>query len=277
MSEHMNLPEILRSRLTVVATQTALKAGEVLRKGYGSEVSFETKEGRHNLVTEWDRKSEALIIETIKKHFPDHYFLAEEGGESGTKKDGIMWIIDPLDGTVNFAHKIPMFAVSIAATFQGETLAGVVYNPMTEELFVAEKDGGAYLNGQELKVTEIAVLDSAILGTGFPYHVHENPRHALDLFQAFAKMGVPLRRIGSAALDLCYLAAGRFDGFWEVSLEPWDYAAGKLMIEEAGGTFSDLEGNPYTTFKEGSILASNGLLQEQMVRKIKATIDNAAH
>ncbi|MCP5506171.1 MAG: inositol monophosphatase [Chlamydiales bacterium] len=271
----MNLPEVLRSRLTVVATQTALKAGQLLRRGFGTVMAIDSKEGRHNLVTEWDKKSEALIIETIQRHFPDHSFLAEEGGETG-KNEGIKWVIDPLDGTVNFAHNIPLFAVSIAATFDGEPLAGAVYNPMLEELFVAEKGQGAFLNGQEIKVTETSVLDRAILGTGFPYNTHENPLNALDLFHSFAKLGLPLRRMGSAAMDLCYLAAGRFDAFWEVSLEPWDYAAGKLIVEEAGGTVSDLEGNPLTKLKEGPLLASNGHLHSQMVNKIKQTIDHAA-
>ena len=259
MPEELDLPHLLRSRLTLVATLSALKAGEILRKGFGTTMRFETKEGRHNLVTEWDNKAEAAIIKSIKIHFPDHSFLAEESGESGEKGEGIQWIIDPLDGTVNFAHKIPMFSVSIAATFQSDVLAGVVYNPLIEELFIAEKGNGAYLNGERLKVTETAVLDSAIVATGFPYNVHENP----------------IRRIGSAALDLSYLAAGRFDSFWEVSLQPWDYAAGKLLIEEAGGTFTDFEGKPFTSLSEGPIIASNGILHDQMVKKIQTTMDHA--
>lgn len=277
MPDSFHLPEILRSRLTMVATQTALKAGNLLKRGFGTVMTFETKEGRHNLVTEWDKRSEALIIETIQKHFPDHSFLAEEGGERGAKKEGIQWIIDPLDGTVNFAHHIPLFSVSIAATFKGETLAGAIYCPMLEELFVGEKRNGAYLNGEEIRVTETATLDSAIIGTGFPYNTHENPLHVLDLFQGFARMGIPLRRMGSAAMDLCYVAAGRFDGFWEVSLCPWDYAAAKLIIEEAGGMLTNLEGLPLSALKESPILASNGLLHDQMVKKIKKVTDDAAH
>lgn len=276
MPEELDITHLLRSRLTMVATLSALKAGEILRKGFGIATHITNKEGRHNLVTEWDNKSEAVIIESIKSHFPDHHFLAEEGGESGEKRDGIQWIIDPLDGTVNFAHKIPVFTVSIAATFQSEVLSGVVYNPMTEELFIAEKGSGAYLNGEKLKVTETAVLDSAIIATGFPYNVHENPLCCLDHFNSFAKMGLPIRRMGSAALDLSYLAAGRFDAFWEVSLQPWDYAAGKLLIEEAGGTFTDFAGNPYPSLSEGPIIASNGVLHGQMVKKIKATMEHAA-
>jgi len=273
MVNELDLPNLLRSRLTMVGTLAAMKAGEILRKGFDTPMKFETKEGRHNLVTEWDKKVEEEIIEFIKSHFPQHAFLAEESGESGKEQGGIQWIIDPLDGTVNFAHKIPMFSISIAAVFQSEILAGIIYHPMMNELFIAEKGNGAYLNGERLKVTETAVLDSAIVATGFPYNVHENPLCCLDHFNHFAKMGIPLRRLGSAALDLAYLAAGRFDSFWEVSLNPWDYAAGKLLIEEAGGMFTDFEGNPLSSLTEGAVVASNGILHDQMVKNIRATLE----
>lgn len=275
MDRNLDLPNLLRSRLTMVATLAALKAGEMLRKGFGTEMNFTTKEGRHNLVTEWDQKAENVIIDFIKSHFPQHAFIAEESGESGEVKEGIQWIIDPIDGTVNFAHKIPMFSVSIAASIQSDVLAGVVYNPIDHELFIAEKGNGAYLNGSRLKVTETAVLDSAICGTGFPYNVHENPLSCLDHFTTFAKMGIPIRRIGSAALDLAYLAAGRFDGFWEVSLRPWDYAAGKLLIEEAGGKFTNFSGEPYEALEEGPIVASNGILHDQILKNIKTTLEKS--
>jgi len=276
MDQQLDLPNLLRSRLTMVATMAALKAGELLKKGFGTETDFKTKEGRHNLVTEWDNKAEHTIIDFIKTHFPQHGFLAEESGESGIVKEGIQWIIDPLDGTVNFVHSIPMFSVSIAASVQNELLCGVVYNPMVEELFIAEKDNGAYLNGTRLHVTETAVLDSAICATGFPYNVHENPLCCLDHFNTFAKMGIPLRRIGSAALDLAYVAAGRFDGFWEVSLRPWDYAAGRLLIEEAGGTVTNFQGEPYKKFDEGPIVATNGILHDQILKNIKATMEKSS-
>jgi len=269
----IDLPTLLRSRLTLVATLAAQRAGEILKKGFGTSMEFETKEGRHNLVTEWDKKAEEVIIESIKAHFPDHSFLAEESGLSGGKEDGIQWIIDPIDGTVNFAHKIPMFSISISACSQNDVLSAAIYNPMVDELFIAEKGNGAYLNGAKLQVTETAVLDSAIAATGFPYNVHENPLCCLDHFNSFAKMGIPLRRIGSAAIDLAYVAAGRFDSFWEVSLRPWDYAAGKLLIEEAGGQVTNFEGAPVTSLKEGPIVASNGLLHEQVIKKIKATLE----
>ena len=273
MPNELDLPNILRSRLTLVAMLAAQKAGALVKKGFGTPVEFENKEGRHNIVTEWDRRAEKEIINSIKAHFPQHAFLAEESGESGEKKEGIQWIIDPIDGTVNFAHKIPAFCISIAATFQNETLSGVVYNPMSEELFVAEKGSGAYLNGEKLKVTETGVLDSSIAATGLPYNVNENPLCCLDHFQAFAKMGIPIRRIGSAALDLAYVAAGRFDFFWEVSLRPWDYAAGKLLLEEAGGQITDFEGSPFTTYVEGPVIASNGILHDQVMKKIKKALE----
>ena len=263
--------------LSLIATQTALSAGALLRRGFGAAMEIQTKEGKHNLVTEWDKKSEELIIETIKKRFPTHKFLAEEGGTIGTNTEEIQWIIDPLDGTVNFAHNIPVFAVSIAATLRGEVLAGAVYSPMLQELFVAEKGKGAFLNGKELRVTDTPSIEEAILGTGFPYHVSENPLHALEHFHAFAKMGTPLRRMGCASIDLAYVAAGRFDAFWEVSLEPWDYAASKLIIEEAGGTFTDLAGNPFTALQEGPVLATNGKLLEEMIQKLQQTMDDASH
>lgn len=273
MTQPIDLPDLLRSRLTLVATLSALKAGHLLRKHFGDPLNFETKPGRHNLVTEMDKRSEQLIIESIKSHFPDHHFLAEESGESGENKEGIAWVIDPLDGTVNFAHHIPFFSVSIAATFQGDVLASAIYCPMNEELFIAEKDNGAYLNGKKLTTTETAILDSAIVATGLPYNVLENPLHCLDHFVNFAKMGVPIRRMGSAAIDLAYVAAGRFDMFWEVLLQPWDYAAAKLLIEEAGGKITDFEGNPCKTFTAGPIIASNGILHEQTLKHIQGTLE----
>lgn len=269
----MELPNLLRSRLTMIATLAALKAGELLKKGFGAYSDFATKQGRHNLVTEWDTKAETCIIDLIKTHFPEHRFLAEESGESGKSTESIQWIIDPLDGTVNFFHNIPHFAVSIAASIQNTILSAVIYNPITNELFIAEKDNGAYLNGSRLHVTETAVLDSAICATGFPYNVHENPLNCLDHFQTFAKMGIPLRRLGSAALDLAYVAAGRFDGFWEVSLHPWDYAAGKLLVEESGGTITNFQDEPLKTIEEGPIIATNGILHNQIFKNIKSILE----
>ncbi|MBI3211299.1 MAG: inositol monophosphatase [Simkania negevensis] len=256
----------------MVATLAALKAGEMLKGSYGTEMKVESKQGKRDLVTEWDRKAEAVIIELIKSHFPEHGFLAEESGASGENKEGLIWIIDPLDGTVNFANKIPIFSVSIAVAFQSEILAGVVYHPLLHELFIAEKGQGAYLNGKKINVTKGAVLDSAILATGLPYNVHENPLKCLELFTYFAKLGIPLRRCGSAALDLSYVAAGRFDGFWEVTLNPWDYAAGKLLIEEAGGMVTNFDGEELQKIGQGPILASNGMIHKQLTDSIQTVL-----
>lgn len=260
---------VLRSRLTNVAILAAQQAGELLRKAFGSSYASTSKEGKHNLVTEYDQKSEEMIIKFIKKQFPDHGFLGEEGGAIGETSHGIQWIIDPIDGTVNFAHHIPWFSVSICAAFQGEPLSGVVYAPMTQELFVAEKGLGAYLNGSPLKVTKTPILADAILATGFPCNVHENPSGCVDHFVNFVKLGLPIRRFGSAALDLAYVAAGRFDGFWEVLLHPWDFAAGKLLVEEAGGKVTNYQKEEVDTSNITSLVASNTVLHDQMFNHLK--------
>lgn len=273
MPNDLDLPHLLRSRLTMVATLAALRAGALAMEGFGREMERSNKEGKHNLVTEWDKKVEGAIIEMIRDHFPSHAFLGEEGGRSGEEQGSILWIIDPIDGTVNYAHGIPCFAVSIAATFQSEVLAGAIYHPVNKELFTAEKGQGAYLNGKRLKVTRTELLDDAIAATGFPYNVHENPLHCLEHLASFVKLGIPIRRMGSAALDLAYLAAGRYDFFWEVSLKPWDYAAGKLMIEEAGGKISNFENVPLSPIEESPIIASNGALHPIVVKRIRATLE----
>ena len=272
MSNEIDLSNLLRSRLTMVAMLAAMKGGEILRREFDTPMQWETKEGRHNLVTEWDKKVEQIIIRFIKSHFPKHAFIAEESGESG-EKEGIQWLIDPIDGTINFAHGIPLFSISIAAIFHSEVLASVVYQPITKELFIAEKGNGAYLNGKQLKVSRTAILDSAIVATGFPYNVHENPLYCLNHFNTFAQMGIPVKLLGSGALELAYVAAGRFDAFLSVSLHSWDYSAGKLLIEEAGGQFSDFEGNHELSFTQDAIVASNGILHDQVLKNIKATLE----
>jgi myo-inositol-1(or 4)-monophosphatase len=174
-----------------------------------------------------------------------------------------------LDGTVNFAHGIPLFSVSIAAVADNEVLASCVFQPMTQELFWAEKGQGAYLNGNKLNVTANTSLDNAILSTGFPYNVNEDPLHCIETFSKMARKGIPLRRLGSAAIDLAYVAAGRFDAFWEVSLQPWDFAGGKLLVEEAGGKVTQYDGKPCDLFKATTILATNGLLHPVMQKEIQ--------
>jgi len=271
MPTSSDIPSFLLPRLTNVAILAAQQAGEILKKAFNSPYQITFKEGKHNLVTQYDAEVENLIITFIKKQFPEHNFLAEESGEHGNFPDNILWIIDPIDGTVNFAHNIPLFSISIAATFQGEVLSGVIYNPITSELFVAEKNNGAYLNGAPLSVSKTNILAEAILATGFPYFVHENPLNCIDHFVSFTKLGVPIRRLGSAALDMAYVAAGRFDAFWEVSLKPWDFAAGLLLIEEAGGLITNYAKEPLIITKSSPILASNKALHDQMLQHLKVS------
>ena len=255
-------------KFTFVATQAALKAGELLRKGFGNNCKVHSKEGKQNLVTEYDKAAEDCIIAFLLSHFPKHRFLAEESGESGHKKGEVIWIIDPLDGTVNFAHHIPIFSISIAAAVANEIVTGVIYQPMLGELFIAQKDDGAYLNGTRLQVSSCNTHEEAIVATGFPYNIDENPLHCLETFVKISKFGIPIRRLGSAAIDLAYLAAGRFDAYWEVDLNPWDMAAGKLLVEEAGGRISRYNGTPHNIVTRGNILATNGKLHEWMVGKL---------
>ncbi len=255
----------MTTQITQIAIQSALKAGEVLKQGFGTAFKISNKEGKNNLVTEYDLLAEKIIIDNIRGKFPDHNFLAEESGytESGSRGN-IRWIIDPLDGTVNFAHGLPIFSVSIAAESNGEVICGVVYHPMLDELFVAVKGQGATLNGNPISVSGTSDIDSSFLITGFPYNVNENPCNCIDLFVDIIKRGIPVRRLGSAALDLAYIAAGRFDGFWEISLNPWDVAAGILLVREAGGQVTQFNGREHELTSE-SMLATNGRLHGGLV------------
>lgn len=252
------------SKLLAVAQNLAVSAGELLREGFGGSFGISSKEGRHNLVTEYDNRSEDLIISGIRAEFPDHEFLAEESGASGNTSSNIRWIIDPLDGTVNFAHSIPIFCVSIAAEVCGAIECGVIYQPMVGEMFTAIKGGGAFLNGKPMRVSQTARLNDAILVTGFPYNVGSNPDNCIEHFSAFLRFGIPIRRLGSAALDLAYAAAGRFDGFWEARLNPWDVAAGMLMVRESGGRVSGYDDSEYKIGNK-QIVASNRLIHGEIL------------
>jgi myo-inositol-1(or 4)-monophosphatase len=252
--------------VVTVAIDAAKEAGALLKAGFGGEIGSMSKAGRHDLVTEYDHKSERLISSIIHDHYPDHTIIGEEGGRQAGAEGSIEWIVDPLDGTVNYAYGLPMFAVSIAATHLGKVLAGVIYHPLIDELFVATKGKGATCNGKALRVSDTERLEDSIVAVGFPYNVAENPMRCLDHFTNLARVGAPIRRMGSAALDLAYVAAGRFDTFWEVSLRPWDYAAGMLLVEEAGGQCTNFGGERYTDFIEGPIAASNGHLHTQLLR-----------
>lgn len=256
------------SSLTLVAIQAALCAGELLRKGFNTSFKIEKKEGKQNFVTEYDKGSEEMIISLISRKYPDHSFLAEESGSSSAPSGPVLWIIDPLDGTANFARSIPFFSISIAAVREDAVVAGVVFQPMTQELFVAEKTQGAYLNGKKLHVTDTQTWDETLAASGFPYNVEENPLHTIDRFAQIVSKGVPIRRLGSAALDLAYVAAGRFDVYWEAGLHPWDMAAGKLLVEEAGGKITHWDGRPHQLFGYQNILATNGLMHPLMIQHL---------
>lgn len=250
------------------AILAALKSGEILKRGFGSTFRIANKEGRNNLVTEFDTLSETTIINLIKEKYPKSSFLAEESGKSGLEDSSYLrWIIDPLDGTVNFAHSLPIFSISIAAEIERETVVGVIYHPMLDELFFAVKGKGAYLNGEQLKVSATNDLLSSMLVTGFPYNVNQNPSNCIDLFVQVIHMGIPVRRLGSAALDLAYVAAGRFDGFWEIDLNPWDVAAGALIVREAGGSVTKFDNSKFT-LESPTILASNGRIHSQLVETL---------
>lgn len=245
------------------AIEAALEAGEILKNGFGTSFQIRSKEGRNNLVTEYDIKSEKLIIDKIRKEFPRHSFLAEESGITGAPSENeVRWIIDPLDGTVNFAHSIPIFSVSIAAEIQGEIVAGVIYHPVLDELYVASKDTGAYMNGNKISVSDNADLKTSILVTGFPYDIEKNPYNSINIFAKVVEQGIPIRRLGSAALDMAYVASGKFDGFWENDLKPWDVGAGIILVREAGGIVTNYSNDDYK-IGFSNILATNGLIHKQ--------------
>lgn len=251
------------SNHTLIAIEAALQAGEILRRGFGTPFSITQKEGKHNLVTEYDFLAEKSILSFLQHHVPNSHFLAEESGATGTSSD-LLWIIDPLDGTVNFAHQIPVFSVSIALQKHGELFCGVVYQPITHELFVAEKEKGAFLNGKTIGVSHVEKLSDSILCTGFPYNLHENPFHCIDHFVDILRLGIPIRRMGSAAIDISYTAAGRFEGYFEVGLSPWDCAAGILLLEEAGGKVSSWDHRPHDHLQKTPILCSNGKIHQAL-------------
>ena len=244
------------------AVTAALAAGRLQRSRFASDFTVELK-GAKDLVTELDTASERLIVDHLLAAFPGHGILAEEG--QYPPGDGRhTWIIDPIDGTTNFAHGYPWFCSSIALERDGQLTVAVIYNPMTDELFTAIAGGGAYLNGRRLNVSRCAALTDSLLGTGFPYDCATAPENNFDSFIRFQKTARGIRRCGAAALDLAWLAAGRLDGFWEIKLKPWDVAAGCLLIQEAGGQVSAFDGSPYEV-RNHRILASNGLLHDQMI------------
>lgn len=257
---------------TELAIIAALEAGDMLAKGFGTDFQIFTKNQPQDYVTQYDYASQKLIIEKIQQIFPDHQFIGEEDQKSTQLKDTFTWIIDPLDGTVNFARNIPFFSVSIALVKNQEVLCGVVFNPITHELFVAEQGAGAFLNGKRMTVSSIDSLEKALIATGFPYDISKNPLHCIERMASFLHYGIHIRRLGVASMDLAYVAMGRFDAFWEVGLQPWDIAAGKLLIEEAGGKISLYDGTPRPILGYLPTVASNGHLHDLMVEKLRGDL-----
>jgi len=249
-----------------IAIEAAKKAGKILKENLGKSIEIGFK-GEINLVTDIDINSEKTIVQIIRNKHPDHQILTEEGeGQKGTPSH--KWIIDPLDGTTNYAHGYPCFCVSIAFEKNGDVLFGVIYDPVLDELFTAEKGGGACLNGRKIRVSSTDKLIHSMLATGFPYDLRESQNNNLIHFNNFTMSAQAIRRAGSAALDLCYVAMGRFDGFWEPKLSPWDVAAGSLIVREAGGMVSDFKGGVFDSYSK-EILASNGRIHYEMVEVLK--------
>jgi len=241
----------------------AKEAGSVIREGFGKSFKIEFKTGENNLVTEIDKASEKVITDFIRKKYPSHSILAEEG--SGEQNDSeYLWVIDPLDGTTNFAHGLPIFSVSIGLQKNGKTIAGVVYDVMRGIIFSAELGAGAFAKSEKIAVSNNDNLAHSMLVTGFPYNKKENPDKLFERFIALTKTARGVRRLGSAAIDFCYLASGVFDGFWEVHLHPWDICAGKLIVEEAGGLVTDFHGNKTNIYTK-RILSTNGKIHEQVI------------
>ncbi len=249
------------------AIDAAKEAGKFLRESKGKSLKIENKSSSIDPVTQIDKQAEKIIIDTIKGRYPDHAILAEEGGESDDISE-YRWIIDPLDGTVNFTHGLPIYCVSIGLEYKGAIIAGAVYEPNVDDLYTAERGKGAFLNGKRIRVSDNDRLIDSILITGFPYDIHDNPDNTIGRFTDFLMEAQAIRRLGSAAIDLCYIAAGYGDGFWEAFIKPWDIAAGMLLVEEAGGKVTDFDGKPIGADSQ-RILATNGKIHDIMLNVLK--------
>jgi myo-inositol-1(or 4)-monophosphatase len=247
--------------------QISREAGEIIKNAFCKTHLVEFKTNELNLVTETDKASEKLITEFIRKKYPSHGILAEEGSELN-KSAEFLWVIDPLDGTTNFAHGLPIFSVSIGLQKNSEIIAGVVYDVNRDIIYSAEKNSGSFANGIRINVSKNENLGRSLLVTGFPYNVRENPDKCYERFIEFLKRARAIRRLGSAAIDFCYVANGVFDGFWEVSLHPWDICAGKLIVEEGGGLVTDFDGKKIDIYSK-RILGSNGFIHQKMIDIMK--------
>ena len=255
------------------SVRIALLAGSLLKDRFRSDFSIRYKggsdEGETDIVTEVDQASQDLIETEILRKYPDHGILAEEDLDL-KGSSGFVWIVDPLDGTTNYAHGFPVFSVSIAVTCHAKTICGVVFNPISGEVFKGVLGGGAHLNGSSLEVSGTQHLNRSLLGTGFPYNIRRTADTNLYHFHRFALRVQGIRRCGSAALDLCQVAAGRLDGFWEMSLKPWDIAAGALILREAGGVTTDFSGRPLG-MSGSQVLATNGLIHDEMLHVLRSS------
>jgi myo-inositol-1(or 4)-monophosphatase len=245
-------------------------AANEIRRFTDRDIKISNKEGINNLVTEVDHASEKAIIDVIKSNFPNHHILSEECGDL-VQDSEYKWIIDPIDGTVNFAHRIPICCISIGIEHNKKMALAAIYNPYLNELFVAERGKGATLNDKPISVSKKEYVINACLVTGFPYTYLDEPNGPLEVFERFIRKGVPVRRLGSAAIDLAWVACGRFDGFYEHKLQAWDSAAGFLMVEEAGGKVTNLKGDEYSPYQPG-IIASNGIIHEELVEWVQGNI-----
>jgi myo-inositol-1(or 4)-monophosphatase len=254
----MDLNEIKR-----VGLGAAFKSGEVLKHYFGNIREINKKSAK-DLVTNADTESEKVIIDTIRSAFPQHSILAEESGLNSVSSNQFQWIVDPLDGTVNFAHQLGLFCVSIAFAIGESVKVGIVLNPVSGELFAAVEGQGATLNGRPIQVSSQSDLAESLLVTGFPYNINDIIAPAMERFTNCLRISRGVRRLGSAAIDLCYVACGRFEAFWEQNLHPWDTAAGLLIVKEAGGTITDFSNNTYSVFSK-EMLASNGKVHQAML------------
>lgn len=244
----------------------ARQAGAILRAGYDTEHQVGYK-GVIDLVTEVDHQSEEYLLGEIRREFPDHHIFSEESGIIQGSDEHI-WYVDPIDGTVNYAHHIPIFCVSIGYAYRGILTLGAVYEPMRDEMFLAERGKGASLNGRPLQVSSVTELQRSLLVTGFPYNAWDTPQDNFDNFVKFGKLSQGVRRLGSAALDLCYVAAGRFEGFWEMALNPWDVAAGGLIAEEAGARVTNVTGEADYLSSPQSVIASTPGIYDRMLEEL---------
>jgi myo-inositol-1(or 4)-monophosphatase len=249
--------------LLTTAIEAVVRAGDMQMAQFGTDFQID-KKGTIDLVTEVDVAVERMFRALIAERFPDHQVLAEEMGGAAGVPPGPCWVFDPIDGTTNFAHGLPIFCASLALEIDGVAEVAAVYDPNRKELFTAERGGGAFLNGKPLRVSSATRLVDAMLVTGFPYDVHTRVEEIVGLFAAFVGQVRAVRRLGSAAIDLCYVAAGRMDGFWERDLKPWDIAGGALILAEAGGRITNMEGQPFTS-RGGHVLATNGHLHDLML------------